>query len=561
MLKATLMPNPARSQRFVDGTKVRPVIASGHRGQRLELLVGLHEQARRAMEGSLHTFTRGAWDIIEPGREFVDNWHLHAICDHLEAVSRGEIKRLVINVPFRTSKSTFVSVAWPAWTWIKNPEHQWLCGSYAQKLAIRDSLKMRRLIDSSWFKEYWPDAVQMSSDQNEKIRFQNKANGYRIAFGMTGGVMGDGGDTVVIDDPHDRQGANSEVQRPEAIDTYDQGIVTRLNDPISGAIVIIMQRLHEGDLAGHVLKEKGWTHLMLPMEYEKERHCKTSIGFSDPRKKEGELLWPKRFDDVTVAKLKQSLGAFGTSGQLQQRPSPAGGGILQTAHFQLWPYNKPLPILTHVLQSYDTAFTDNTANDPTACTVWGTFEHRIDDEVKTCCILLDCWTDNLRYTQLKKRAMDDWKAVYGGDDADPLNTAKRADVVLIEEKGSGISLIQDLQLARLPVHPYNPGKAGKTTRAELTAPMLEADVYFVIQTKKRDADGKIPAKPVAWAQKLLTQCEQFPNGEHDDLVDTFTQANIYMQRTGLLELPAIEEDGAEEIDYHAKKKARINPYG
>ena len=540
----------------------RGITATGLRESRILTLIELHDKERRVMEQSLHAFTRGAWSVIEPGRHFVDNWHLEAICDHLEAVTKGQIKRLVINVPFRTSKSTVVSVAWPAWTWLKKPEHQWLVGSYAEKLAIRDALKMRRLVTSDWYTSYWPSAVQLAGDQNEKKRFQNTANGHRIAFGMTGGVMGDGGDTVVIDDPHDRQGANSEVQRPEALTTYDEALITRLNDPDTGAIVIIMQRLHETDLSGHVLKEKGWDHLMLPMEYEHARRCKTSIGFTDPRTKEGELLWPSRFSALTVANLKVRLGEYGASGQLQQRPSPAGGGILQTKHFQLWPYDKPLPPFTYILQSYDTAFTDKTTGDPTACTVWGVFNYDVksNGKLRACAMLLDAWTDHLGYPALKKRAMEDWKAQYGGDDKDPMNKPRRPDACIIEEKGSGISLIQDLRLAGVPIMAYNPGLASKTARGQLLAPMLEADAFYLIQSKRVDEKTGLRGA-VKWAQPLVHQENQFPNGEHDDLVDTHTQASIYLQRNGFLELPVVTEDEVAEKDYHAARKIKVNPYG
>lgn len=530
------------------------------------------EQRRRrktACEGSLYTFFKDfAWPIIEPRRPFIPNWHIEAICEHLEAVTRRDITRLLINVPFRTAKSTLVSVAWPAWVWLQDPDrvpgagpgHQWLCGSYAEKLAIRDSLKMRRLVTHPDFQALWGDRVKLANDQNQKVRFQNGMNGYRIAFGMTGGVMGDGGDTLLIDDPHDRQGAHSEAERENALTTYDEALVSRLNDPDNGAIVIIMQRLHQNDLSGHVLKNagEGWVHLCLPMEYEKERHCKTRIGFSDPRKHEGELLWPARFSASTVERLKVTLGEYGAAGQLQQRPSPAGGGILRTSHFQLWPAKKPLPDLLFVLQSYDTAFTPNTEGDPSACTVWGVGElqKRRGDEVqfKKFALLLDAWTDHLSYPKLRTRVLDDRTAKYGGVKGDPLKPSRKPDLVLVEEKGSGISLLQDLRGANVPAHGYNPGRADKVARAHMTAPLLEADVFYVLESK-RD-----PGKPITWARPLLTQCEEFPNGEHDDLVDTITQGAIYLRDAGFLELRTLPAEEPEEIDYEERKRARRNPY-
>jgi predicted phage terminase large subunit-like protein len=530
------------------------VDTSKPRSEREQLYLALKEAERRMCEGSLHAFLQSCWHIIEPGREFIDNWHLQAICDHLEAVSSRQITRLLINVPFRTSKSTITSVAWPAWTWINQPNHQWLCGSYAEKLAIRDSLKMRRLITSPWYRSHWADKFGLASDQNQKVRFQNDHQGYRIAFGMTGGVMGDGGDTLLIDDPHDRQGAHSEAERENALTTYDEALITRLNDPITGAIVIIMQRLHRKDLSGHVLDLGGFEHLMLPMEYEPARSKVTSLGFKDPRTKPGELLWPKRFDAKTVASLQRGLGSYGTAGQLQQRPSPDGGGILETKYFKLWPASKPLPDLFFIVQSYDTAFTERTEGDPTACTVWGIGELVVDGSVVRFSLLLDAWTEHISYPKLRKKVMDDWKAEYGGIKDDPMHPPRKADVILVEEKGSGISLLQDLRQANVAVRGYNPGKADKIARAHMAAPLLEAGLCYVLESK-RD-----PGKPVTWARPLMTQSEEFPNGEHDDLVDTFTQAHIYLRDAGMLELDSVPADEVNERDYYAERKAGTNPY-
>lgn len=526
------------------------------RSSKLDTLELLEETECRLAEESLHAFLHLCWPIIEPGRPFIDNWHLRAICEHLEAVSRRQIKRLVINVPFRTSKSTITSVAWPAWTWISQPNHQWLCGSYAEKLAIRDSLKMRRLVTSPWYQEFWGDRVTLTSDQNEKRRFQNDRLGHRIAFGMTGGVMGDGGDTLLLDDPHDRQGAHSEAERETALDNYDQGMVTRLNDPDEGAIVVIMQRLHQKDLAGHVLEQGGWEHLMLPMEFEKRRACVTNLGFKDPRSEEGELLWPERFSAVTVDALKVSLGDYGSAGQLQQRPSPAGGGILQVDKIRLWPAKEDLPDLFFVLQSYDTAFTEKTENDATACTVWGIGErpNSTHDGMVRFAILLDAWIERLGYPALRKKALVDWKAEYGGIKKNPSKPSRRADVILVEDKGSGQSLLQDLRAAGLPAKGYNPGKADKLARAHLVAPLIEAGLVYVLESKRE------PGLPVTWARPLLTHCEEFPNGEHDDDVDTFTQALIYLRDAQFLELAIVPADEPGEIDYPLVAQRRANPY-
>jgi predicted phage terminase large subunit-like protein len=503
-------------------------------------------------EASLFEFYRSfAWPAVEGDNLFLDNWHLQNMAEHLEAVTSGQIKRLVINVPFRTSKSTLVSVAWPAWVWLKDPGFQWLCGSYAEKLAIRDSLKMRRLITSAKFIAAFGNRITMTQDQNQKVRFENDQGGYRIAFGMTGGVMGDGGDCILLDDPHDRQGAHSEAERETALTTYDQALVTRLNKPATDPIVIIMQRLHQNDLCGHVLKEQGvWTHLMLPMRYERARACSTSIGFKDPRTKEGELLWPERFPEKTVQALETTLGVYGTAGQLQQRPSPQGGGILRTDKFRLWPAAKDLPDLLWVGQSLDTAFTEKTTGDQTAFTCWGIFEY----EKKRHVLLLDAWAERLSYPKLLDKVIADWGAKYGGVKGDRMKPSRKADVILIEDKGSGQSLIQSLRAANVPVTPYAPGRSDKISRAHMIAPLLESGCLWVLESTKN------LGKPRNWAAPFLDQLEQFPAGEHDDYVDTFTQMMWLLKDQGQLEQRSAPIEEPEELDYH-QRHPRANPYG
>jgi predicted phage terminase large subunit-like protein len=524
----------------------------------VDQLVKLHELLKSSVavnaEKSLFAFYRDiVWPAVEGDRPFVDNWHLHAIAEHLEAVSAGQIRRLLVNVPFRTSKSTLVSVAWPAWVWLKTPSFQWLCGSYAENLAVRDSLKMRRVITSPLFLKHWGDRFQLSGDQNQKQKFENNCGGFRQAFGMTGGVMGSGGDCVLIDDPHDRQGANSEAEREATLITFNEGIITRLNNPMTSPIVLIMQRLHANDLSGEVLKAGGWDHLMLPMRAELSRMKTTSIGFKDPRTVEGELLWPERFPEKTVRELEITLGSYGTAGQLQQRPAPAGGGILKIGNFRLWSHDKMLPDLVFCAQSYDTAFTEKTSGDPTGCGVFGIFEY----EKKRHVLLLDCWNEHLGYPQLKQRVVDDWSARYAGERNNVMKPSRRADIMLIENKGSGQSLIQDMRMSNIPVFAYNPGKSDKTARAHLAAPFLENDIFWVLESPKHKG------KPRTWVNQFFEQLEQFPNAEHDEMVDIFTQFVIYARDTGQLDMPVISPEDVEVDNERELKKreARVNPYG
>lgn len=181
--------------------------------------------------------------MVEPGNAFISNWHIDAICEHLEAVSRFELQRLLINIPPRCMKSLTVGVFWPTWMWINRPETRWLCASYAQQLATRDSLKCRRIIESRWYQRNWGESFQLTSDQNQKTRFENDKTGYRLATSVGGTGTGEGGDFVICDDPHNVEQALSDTQREAALIWWDETMSTRLNDPKRGGMVIVMQRL------------------------------------------------------------------------------------------------------------------------------------------------------------------------------------------------------------------------------------------------------------------------------------------------------------------------------
>jgi predicted phage terminase large subunit-like protein len=284
---------------------------------------------------SLSRFIAAAWHVVEPTTPFVPNWHLEAIAEHLEAVTRGEIRNLLINIPPRCMKSLSVAVFWFAWCWARNPESRWLFSSYALSLSIRDNLKCRRLIESPWFRDRWGDRFTLTSDQNAKQRFENDKSGVRLATSVDGMATGEGGDVVVVDDPHHVGQAESDAHRESTLIWWDEVMSTRLNDPDLGAKVVVMQRVHDRDLSGHVLEQGGYEHLLLPMEYEPDRHCSTSIGWSDPRKADGELLWPERFTTGVVDDLRRRLGEYGYAGQMQQRPAPRGGGMFPEDGFSV----------------------------------------------------------------------------------------------------------------------------------------------------------------------------------------------------------------------------------
>ncbi len=282
----------------------------------------------------LRAFIAAAWSVIEPGTPFVPGFHIDAMAEHLQAVTDGQIRRLVINIPPRHMKSLLVSVLWPAWEWASRPSRRWLCASYARELAIRDNTTCRRLITSDWYQQRWGNRVRLASDQRRRMRFETTATGVRLATSVGGPVTGEGGDRIIVDDPHNVRSTWSTALRTAALRWWDESMSTRLNDPARSAIIIVMQRLHEADLTGHVLAQGGYEHLCLPAEYD-GRTCVTVVGRADRRTTTGDLLWPARFDRANLEDLKRRLGSVAAAGQLQQQPVPEGGAIFKRVWFPI----------------------------------------------------------------------------------------------------------------------------------------------------------------------------------------------------------------------------------
>ena len=455
---------------------------------------------------SMHEFIKQSWSTMEPGRVFKDNWHIQAICEHLEAVVKGDVRKLIINIPPRHMKSLTCDVAFPCWAWLHKPHLQFMFASYASSLAVRDSVKCRRLINSKFYQSLKPPFT-VSTDQNQKQRFENTSNGHRISTSVGGALTGEGGDIIVIDDPHNVKDAESELVRQSTLDWWDTAVQSRLNDPKTGAFVIIMQRVHQNDLTGHILKnalpEDGWVHLCVPAEFEQNHpHVYTPAPLpqitspKDPRTEEGALLWPDRFGQKEIDTLKHTLGTYGAAGQLQQRPSPKGGGIIRKAWWRKWEKDT-FPPMVYVTQSWDTAYAEGTHTSYSACTTWGVFQYSGRYHI----LLLNRFRDRLPYPDLRKLA----KEKYYDD---------KPDAVIIEKKASGQSLIQDLRQANIPVIQYTPDR-DKVARAHVASVLFEAGCVWYPDRK--------------WADDVIEMCATFPAGDGEDIVDTVTQAIIRLR--------------------------------
>jgi predicted phage terminase large subunit-like protein len=425
-------------------------------------------------------------------------------------------------------KSISVAVALPAWTWAIQPQKRFLFASYASSLSIRDSVKCRRLIDSPWYKTHFGDMFELTTDQNQKQRFENSRTGYRIATSVDGALTGEGGDIIVIDDPHNVREAESSTVREGVLEWWDQAMQTRLNDPKTGAFVLIMQRVHEQDLTGHILAndlEGEWDHLCLPARYEigHPTPTRSKLFFTDPRTEEGELLWSDRVDEKTLETLEKSLGSYASAGQLQQRPMPKGGGILKKEWWVPWE-NGHLPEIEYILQSWDTAFGTKEKTSYSARTTWGVFRHKGQMNA----IVLEMWYDRVTYPELRKIAQDSYEEY-------------QPDAVLIEKKASGQSLLQDLRIAGVPVLEYLPDR-DKQARAHASSALLEDGRIFYPSSRK-------------WAKDLIDICSAFPAGDNDDIVDTCTQAWLRL-RKGWFVSHSLDYDDETDLP-----KKRMTVYG
>lgn len=316
---------------------------------------------RELASRSFAEFVRMAWPVLEPAQVLKWGWSLDAICQHLEAVTNGDIKRLLMNVPPGCMKSLLTGVLWPAWEWGPKGRSslRYLGTAHKDPLAVRDNLKCRRLIQSEWYQTRWP--IKLTSDQNAKTKFENSFTGFREAMAF-GSMTGSRGDRVILDDPLSVDHANSDADLKAAELTFTEALPTRVNNDDS-AIVVIMQRLHQKDTAGIILsKELEYVHLCLPMRFEIERKCATRIGFVDPRTVDGELLFPERFPEATVADLEKTMGSYAAAGQLQQRPAPREGGMFKKSWF---PIVRAIPAGTRFVRGWDLAATEG-AGDWTA---------------------------------------------------------------------------------------------------------------------------------------------------------------------------------------------------
>ncbi|OLD63758.1 MAG: hypothetical protein AUF65_01235 [Chloroflexi bacterium 13_1_20CM_50_12] len=468
-------------------------------------------------------FVEEAWPVIEPGRPFVPGWHLSAICEHLTAVSEGQIKRLLVNMPPRHGKSSLITVLWSVWLLLNNPAMRLLCGSYALNLATRDNLKARRIIKSPWFqvqKEYGK-ILRIVQDQDAKTKFETDQLGYRMVTSVGSGTTGEGGDCLILDDPHNIDEKESEAKREAALIWFNDTWSSRLNDFQETTMVVVAHRIHMQDVSGHILETNDgeWTHLNLPAEYVPSTPCKTylpsgELFWEDPRIEENELLWDARFPQKAIERAKKRHGPLGYSALFGQNPIPPGGfifndpgGVQPVRIYDCWE-----------LTTSDVAAKDKEINDFTVFAHWVVTP---SNDV----LLMDVWRGHWSIPKQKEKARQFYQTHF----------SVRYRAFYFEDVAYQSAISQDLLLEGIPCLSFCPqNKGDKVARAVGASIWQEAGkAYF-------------PQKAV-FLEDFRNEIYHFPKDAHDDQVDNFSMVCMLVRSP---EIDYLDEETSNAIrDY------------
>lgn len=439
------------------------------------------------LRSDLSSFIQKSFTIVDPATPYRHNWHIDAIAWHLEECWRGNIRRLIITVPPRSLKSICASVAFPAFVLGHDPARRIIGVSYSEELALKHARDCRAVMESPFYRAAFP-GTRLDREKNTEAEFMTTERGYRMTTSIGGTLTGRGGSFFIIDDPLKPADAMSEPRRGMVNQWFDNTLYARLDSKAEDTIILVMQRLHIDDLVGHVLKKEDWVHLNLPAIAEETQRIPCGPGRFVTRRP-GELLHPAREPRETLDRIKKTLGTYAFSAQYQQQPVPPGGAMLQESWFRTYEQLPERGPNDRVVQSWDTASKADEIHDYSVCLTFLEQEENY--------YLLDAYRERLEYPELKRQVV-------------ALADAFGAEAVLIEDKGSGIHLIQDL-LANDIVRPIPILPEGdKVTRMAARSATIEAGYVLL-------------PRQALWLQDFLTEVLQFPYGRHDDQVDSLSQ--------------------------------------
>jgi predicted phage terminase large subunit-like protein len=453
------------------------------------------------VRSGLVPFTRVVFEIVAPGERLHLNWHVHAIAHALEQVRQRKLKRLIITVPPRHLKSVLSSVAFPAFVLGHNPATKILCASYSAELAIKHNNDFRAVMRSECYRRQFP-GTQISSEKNNELELMTTKRGGRFATSVGGTVTGRGGNIIILDDPMKPDDGLSEALRQRAIDWYQQTLLSRLNSKREDAIIVVMQRIHVDDLVGILLEAGGWHHLDLPAIADCDQDI--PIGYGEVHRfAAGDVLDPVREPREVLDAMKASMGSMAFSAQYLQRPIPAEGNLIRREwlrYYQIAPQPAPEDL---IVISLDTAMKPTEIADYSVGTVWMM--------KKETYYLLDLVRGRFDYPTLRREVLQ-------------LKQRWPDATILIEDKGSGTSLIQDLRYQNISVIDIK-AETDKVTRLCATQALFEAGSVLFPQE-------------APWLQDLVIELMAFPKYRHDDQVDSMSQGLTWMRRR-----PKPEEDG------------------
>lgn len=435
----------------------------------------------------LSSFIAKCFQTLNPATTYLPNWHIDLIAEYLQACMRGEIKRLVIAMPPRALKSVSVSVAWPAWVLGHNPSQRVMAASYAASLSVKHSVDCRHILQAPWYRALFPATV-LTRDQNTKHKFMTTKHGFRFATSVGASAIGEGGDILIVDDPMNPVQALSSAAREQVFEWFRHSFLTRLNNKETGCVVVVMQRLHPDDLVGQLLESGvgGWEVLSLPAISEED--CAFRFGGVHYLRKAGEALHTAREGAARLRQLKQELGSHVFSAQYQQSPQRIEGALIMRHWFQHYDEVESEGVI-RIVQSWDTAIKAGANHDASVCATWA--------EAVSGYYLLDMAVMRLEYPALKQAIVR-------------LAERFRPHVVLLEDAGSGQSLLQDLrresQLPLIGVRPH----LDKVTRLAAVSALVESGRVWL-------------PRRAAWLADFESELYSFPAGKHDDQVDAFSQ--------------------------------------